>query len=304
MGTLKGQNFRICIFDTTASKYKVIGMATGCTVTQTNNTDDASHKDIVGAASMPTVISKSWQVSCDSLDVADAAAMLTAIKSMQPMTLMWDETSTSDNQTRAKATFARKGSAYLNDVTFNFNDRENSTKSLQFQGSGPLQTVAASEATQVIPLGSYTKGQYVRLFLGSDNTAAPSTVIAAAKSLSLHVSLTLEDATTKDTSGDWQIQEPTALSYDISTGALVRSGETITSAVGAKSLADLETIYEAGTPVKWKIANVGGDNNRTASSTIVSGSVVLTQLTINGPNRQNADYTATLNGYGDYTVAA
>lgn len=279
-------------------------MATGCTVTLTNNTDDGSHKDIVGAAAMPTVTSKSWQVSCESLNVADAAAMLTAIKSMEPMTLMWDETSTTDNQTRAKATFARKGSAYLNDVTFNFNDRENSTKSLQFQGSGPLQTVAASEATEVISLGSYTKGQFVRLFLGSDNTAAPSTVIAAAKSLSLHVSLTLEDATTKDTVGDWQIQEPTALSYDISTGALMRSGETITSQVGAKSLADLETIYEAGTPVKWKIANVGGDNNRTASSTIVSGSVILTQLTLNGPNRQNADYTAQLNGYGEYVVAA
>lgn len=304
MGTLKGQNFRICIFDATAAKYKVIGMATGCTVTLTNNTDDASHKDIVGAASMPTVTSKSWQVSCDSLNVADAAAMLTAIKSMQPMTLMWDETSTTDNQTRAKATFARKGSAYLNDVTFNFNDRENSTKSLQFQGSGPLSVVSASEATEVIPLGSYTKGQYVRLFLSSDNTAAPSTVIAAAKSLSLHVSLTLEDATTKDTAGDWQIQEPTALSYDISTGALMRSGETITSQVGAKSLADLESIHEAGTPVKWKISNVGGDNNRTASSTIVSGSVILTQLTLNGPNRQNADYTANFNGYGDYTVAA
>lgn len=304
MGTLKGQNFRICIYDATAEKYKVIGMATGCTVTLNNNTDDASHKDIVGAAAMPTVISKSWQVSCDSLNVADAAAMLTAIKSMQPMTLMWDETATSDNQTREKATFARKGSAYLNDVTFNFNDRENSTKSLQFQGSGPLQTVAASEATQVIPLGSYTKGQYVRLFLGSDNTAAPSTVIAAAKSLSLHVSLTLEDATTKDTAGEWTIQEPTALSYDITTGALVRSGETITSAVGAKGLSDLETIYEAGTPVKFKIANVSGDNNRTASSTIVSGSVILTQLTLNGPNRQNADYTAQLNGYGEYTVAA
>ena len=304
MPTLKGQNFRICVFDFTAEKYKVIGMATGCTVTLTNNTDDASHKDIVGAAAMPTVVSKSWSVSCDSLDVADAAAMLTAIKSMQPMTLMWDETATSDNQTRAKATFARKGSAYLNDVTFNFNDRENSTKSLQFQGSGPLQTVAASEATQIISLGSYTKGQYVRLFLGSDNTAAPSTVIAAAKSLSLHVSLTLEDATTKDTAGDWQIQEPTALSYDISTGALVRSGETITSQVGGKTLADLESIHEAGTPVKWKISNVGGDNNRTASSTIVSGSVILTQLTLNGPNRQNADYTANFNGYGDYTVAA
>ena len=304
MPTLKGQNFRICVFDFTAEKYKVIGMATGCTVTLTNNTDDASHKDIVGAAAMPTVVSKSWSVSCDSLNVADAAAMLTAIKSMQPMTLMWDETSTSDNQTRAKATFARKGSAYMNDVTFNFNDRENSTKSLQFQGSGPLQSVSASEATEVIAIGSYTKGQFVRLFLSSDNSAAPAAVVAAAKSLSLHVSMTLEDASTKDTSGEWTIQEPTALSYDISTGALVHSGEIITSAVGAKGFADLENIYETGTPVKWKIANVGGDNNRTASSTRCSGSVVLQTLTVNGPNRANADYTAQLVGYGDYQVSA
>ena len=304
MSTLKGQNFRIMVYDTTATKFKVIGMATGCTVTLTNNTDEGSHKDIVGAAAMPTTVSKSWGVSVDSLNVTDTAAMLTAIKSMQPMTLMWDETSTTDNQTRQKATFARKGSAYLNDATFNFNDRENSTKSLQFTGSGALETVPTADAVDVIPIGSFTKGQFVRLFLGSDNTAAPSTVIAAAKTLSLHVSLTLEDATTKDTAGDWQIQEPTALSYDISTGALVRSGETITSQVGAKTLADIESIYEAGTPVKFKIANVSGDNNRTASSTIVSGSVVLTQLAINGPNRQNADYTATLNGYGDYEVAA
>ena len=304
MATLKGQNFRICTFDTTAEKYKVIGMATTCTVTLTNNTDDASTKDDVGMASKPTTISKSWSVSCESLNVADAAAILTAIKSMTPFTLMWDETSTVDNQTRQKATFARKGSAYLNDVTFNFNDRENATKSLQFTGTGALQAVGSSEATEVISLGSYTKGQFIRLFLGSDNTAAPSTVIAAAKTLSLHVSMSVEDATTKDTTGDWTIQEPTALSYDISTNALVRSGESITSAVGAKSLSELETIYEAGTPVKWKIANVSGDNNRTASSTIVSGSVLLTQLTINGPNRQNADYTANMNGYGDYTVAA
>ncbi len=304
MGTLKGQNFRICVYDTTAAKYKVIGMATGCTVNLTNNTDNGTHKDIVGAADMPVTVSKGWSVSCDSLNVADAAAMLTAIKSMTPMTLMWDETSTTDNQTREKATFARKGSAYLNDVTFNFNDRENSTKSLQFTGSGPLQSVGSSEATEVIALGSYTKGQFVRLFLGSDNTAAPSTVIGAAKTLSLHVSLQMESSTTKDTDGDFDVQEPVGLSYDITTGALVRSGEAITSAVGAKGLTDLETIYEAGTPVKWKIANVGGDNNRTASSTIVSGSVILQTLTLNGLNRANADYTAQLQGYGEYTAAA
>ena len=304
MATLKGQNFRIMVYDATAAKFKVIGMATGCTVTLTNNTEDANTKDDVNMSAKPTTVSKSWSVSCDSLNVADAAAMLTAIKSMNPMTLMWDETSTSDNPTREKAAFARKGQAYLNDVTFNFNDRENATKSLQFQGTGALQSVAASEAVEVIPLGSYTKGQFVRLFLGSDNTAAPSAVIAAARTLSMHVSLQMESSTTKDTTGEWDLQEPVGLSYDITTGALVRSGETITSQVAGKTLSDVESIYEAGTPVKWKIANVGGDNNRTASSTIVSGSVVLTQLQLNGPNRQNADYTAQLNGYGIYEVAA
>ena len=304
MATLKGQNVRICIYDTTASKYKVIGMSTGCTITLTNNTDDSSHKDVVGLAAMPVTTSKSWQVQVDSLDVADTAAMLTAIKAMQPMTLMWDETSTTDNQTRAKATWARKGQAYLTDCTFSFDNRTNSQKSLQFSGSGPLETVAASEATQVIPIGSFTKGETVRLFLSSDNTAAPDAVLAAARSLSLHVSISLEDATTKDTTGSWQYQEPTGLSYDISSGALVRSGETITSQVGAKSYADIQSLYEAGTPFKWKIANVSGDNNRTASSTIVSGSCLITTLTQNDPDRQSSDYTMNANGYGDYTVAA
>jgi predicted secreted protein len=304
MATLKGQNVRICIWDATAEKYKVIGMSTGCTITLTNNTENSSHKDIVGLAAMPVTTTKSWQVSVDSLNVADTAAILTAIKAMEPMTLMWDETSTTDNQTREKATWARKGQAYLSDCTFQFDNRTNSTKQLQFSGTGPLETVGSSDATDVIALGSYTKGETVRLFLSSDNTAAPTAVLAAARSLSLHVSVSLEDSTTKDTTGAWVYQQPTELSYDISSGALVRSGETITSAVGAKSYADIQSLYEAGTPFKWKIANVSGDNNRTASSTIVSGSILITQLTQNDPNRQSSDYTMNANGYGLYEVAA
>ena len=301
---LKGQNFRILTFDSTASKFKCVGMATNCTVTLTNNTEDASTKDDVGMAAKPTMTSQGWSVSVESLDVSDAAAMLTAIKSLTPFTLMWDETSTTDNQTGEQATFARKGSAYLNDTTFNFNDRENATKSLQFTGSGALETISSTPSYEAVSASAYTKGQFVRLFLSSDNTAAPVKVIAAAKSLSLHVSMTLEDATTKDTTGNWQIQEPTGLSYDISTSALVRGNDTITSAVAAQDLASIESIYEAGTPVKWKICNVSGANQRTAGAVIASGSVLLTQLTLNGPNRQNATYDAQLTGYGAYTVGS
>ena len=296
--TLKGQNFRIY------SGTSVIGMATGCTVTLNSNTDDANTKDDVGMASKPTVISKLWIVSVESLSVADVGAMLTAIKSLTPFTLMWDESSTTDNQTAEGATFARTGTAYLNDCTFNFNDRENSTKSLQFTGIGPLAEVATTPTITPVAAGSYTKGQFVRLFLSSDNTTTPAAVIAAAKQLSLHVSLTLEDATTKDTTGDWQVQEPTGLTYDISTTALMRSGDTITSQVGGKTIADLEDIYEASNPVKWQIANVSGANQRTKGAVIASGSVIIATLTLNGPNRQNADYTANLNGYGAYTVGS
>lgn len=304
MATLKGQNFRILTYNATSQKYSVIGMSTNCVITLNTSTDDGGTKDDVGMAAKPIVNSKSWQVSVDTLNVVDAAAMLTAIKSLTPFTLMWDETSTTDNQTAEGATFARKGTAYLSDLTLNFNNREKSAKNLQFSGSGAIGAADATIDMATVAAGTYSMGQYTRLFLGSDNTNTPAKVIAAAMQLSLHVSMTLEDASTKDTAGDWLIQEPTALNYDISTTALVRSGETISSQVAAQTLDDLEDIYEAGTPVKFQIANVSGDNNRTKGSIIVSGSVVLTTLTENGSNKQNADYTAQLTGYGAYTVGA
>jgi hypothetical protein len=114
----------------------------------------------------------------------------------------------------------------------------------------------------------------------------------------------MEDASTNDTTGDWQIQEPTGLSYDITTKALVRGGDTITSAVQAQGLSELEAIYEAGTPVKFQIANASGVNNRTKGAVIMSGSVILSQLTINAPNRQNTSYDAQLAGWGPFVVGA
>ena len=303
MATLKGQNIRVLLQDGT--KFKVVGKSTNCTVTLTGNSDDASTKDDVALASKPEITSKSWSVQVESLDVTDTAAVLNAIKNLTPFTLIWDETATADNQTAQAAAYSRKGQAYLNDVTFNWNDRENSTKQLQFTGSGALEKVSTAPTMQIVTVdGAYTKGQFVRLYLGSDNSAVPAKIVAGAKSLSLHVSMTLEDATTKDTTGDWQVQEPTALSFDISSNALVRSGDTITSTVQGQDFASIEDIYEAGTPVRFQIANTSGANNRTKGAIICSGSVVITQLTLNAPNRQNATYDTQLTGYGIYTVAA
>ena len=303
MATLKGQNLRIILKND--EDYECVGMATNCTINLTANADDASTKDDTGMASKPTVNSRTGQVSVESLSVADVAAILTAIKEQTPFELMWDETEAgvSKNQNPEGATFSRKAKAILNDVTFAFNDRENATKSLQFTLIS--QPVAAGLiSTQATGAQSYTKGQFVRLFLGSDNTAVPSKVIAAAKTLQVHVSVQLEDATTKDTDGTFQVQEVTGISYDITSNALVRSGDVITSSVQGQDLASIESIHEAESPVKFQIANVSGANQRTKGSVLMSGSVIVSSLSINAANRQNATYDVTLTGYGDYTVGA
>jgi predicted secreted protein len=299
---LKGQNFRILIYDTTSTKFKCIGMSTNCTVNLTANTESSETKDDVGGSAKPEVTSNAWSVSVESLNVVDAGAMLTAIKSMTPFTLMWDETSTTDNQSIEEASYARKGQAYLNDLTLQFDDRTNSAKSLQFQGSSAMEKLTTTPSTDTIAAGSYTKGQFVRLFLSDSSN--PALVVAGAKTLSLHVSLSLEDATTKDTPGTWSVQEPTGYTYDISSNALVASNETITSGVGGQTLATLMDFYEASTLMYWQIANVSGANQRTKGSVIASGQARITSLAINAANRQVATYDTQLSGYGEITVGA
>ena len=304
MRTLKGQNLRI--FAGTGASATTIAMATNCTITLTGNTEDGNNKDVLGLAARPEIVSRGWSVSSDSLDVGDIGTLLAAIKSQTPFTVAWDETSTSDNRTPQNASFGYEGKAFISDLTVNFNDRENATKTIQLTGSGPL-TASSHLSAGTVPSLFYTKGQNVRLFLSSDLTMEAATyVIAAAKNLTLHVACQTEQSSTKDTDGDWTVMEVTGISFDITSEALVRSGDTITSQVEAHGLADLEGNFVDGvdTVVSFKIANVDGANNRTAGTTIMSGSVTITSLTINAPSRANATYSVVLSGYGPYTAGS
>ena len=300
----QGQNFRLLQQDPVTGKYRCFGMSTNASINQSSNTDDATTKDVLGMASMPTVTSKSAQISVETLTITNAVELLKAIASGVPFTLIWDEVSTVNNQTPVGATFARTVKAFLNDVTLNLNDRENTATSLQFASASPIAKITSTPTYEMVTPGTFIKGQFVRLFLSKNNTDTPANVVLAPKSLSLHVSLSLEDATTKDTEGDWQVQEPTGLSYDISINALIKSGETITSSVPAVSLTDLQDIYEASEPVKWEIAHTSGANNRTKGEVICAGSAVLTALNISAQNRTVCKYDATFNGYGPYETPA
>ena len=300
----QGQNFRLLQQDPVTGKYRCFGMSTNASINQSSNTDDATTKDVLGMASMPSVTSKSAQISVETLTITNAVELLKAIASGVPFTLIWDEVSTVNNQTPVGAAFARTVKAFLNDVTLNLNDRENTATSLQFASASPIAKITTTPTYEMVTPGTFIKGQFVRLFLSKNNTDTPENVVLAPKSLSLHVSLSLEDATTKDTEGDWQVQEPTGLSYDISINALIKSGETITSSVPAVSLTDLQDIYEASEPVKWEIAHTSGANNRTKGDVICAGSAVLTALNISAQNRTVCKYDATFNGYGPYETPA
>ena len=299
--TLKGQNLRVLLRHGSETKYKVVAKSTSCTINITVNTEDASHKDIVSSAAMPTATSIAWNVQVESLDVTDMAAILQAIKEGTAFDLAWSETNTTNNQTPVDTFAAMTGVAYLNDATFTFNDRENSTKQIQFTGTGGLSSYNFQEPFEIISVdNNFTKGQFVRLFITNGEQMA----IAAAKGLTFHVSVQLETSTTKDTEGMWAVQEPVGLSYDISTNALVRSNDTITSSVLGASADNMQYLIQEGATVPFQIANVSGVNNRTKGTILVSGDALITNFELNAPNRQVASYTVQMQGYGDYTVGA
>lgn len=142
------------------------------------------------------------------------------------------------------------------------------------------------------------KGQYYRLLLAT--TADPTKVIAAAKTMSLHLSAQTEESSTKDTTGDALEYEVTGQTYNISGSALVLTpSDTLNT--GAQSLNDMESLV-TDSPLYWRICIMEGTNNRTVVEEIAHGQCKCTQLQIQGQNKQNATYSYTLNGYGPIVV--
>lgn len=133
-------------------------------------------------------------------------------------------------------------------------------------------------------------------------TANPTTVIAAAKDMSIHFSASTEESTTKDTTGDWLEYEITGQSYEISGSALILTPADSLNTGGVSLDNMLNNLGD--TALYWRIALMSGTNNRTLDQTILSGTAKLTNLQLNGQNKANATYTYTLTGYDAVTVVA
>ena len=112
-----------------------------------------------------------------------------------------------------------------------------------------------------------------------------------------HVSATLEDSSTKDSTGDWQEQEVTGLSWDASTNSLV----TLTDNGSNGELPqDLLSLIINKTAVTLTFDQTAGTNNRIGQNSAIkrSGTAYLTDLSIQAANRQNSQLSCQFQGTG------
>lgn len=142
------------------------------------------------------------------------------------------------------------------------------------------------------------RGQYTRLLLST--AANPSTVVAAAKQMALHGSAQTEESSTKDTTGDALEYDVVGQSYDISGSGLILTPDD-TLLTGAIGLNDFES-WIKDQLLYWRICVMEGTNNRTVVEEICHGTGKLTNLQMQGQNKQNAPYNYTLTGYGALVV--
>lgn len=134
MSKIKGQNLRLL-----STKFGgAIPLATSCSITLSGNTEDTSTKDSDSMFNEETVVSHSWQAQAEAyIEDADAVRTYAAlILDDGTIPLGWDQTAGNQNRTAQNANFKRSGSAYVTDITMNFNDRETIQVSMSFQGSG------------------------------------------------------------------------------------------------------------------------------------------------------------------------
>ena len=133
------------------------------------------------------------------------------------------------------------------------------------------------------------KGQNLRLLIGGK-------CVAFATSCTVHVSLNLEESSTKDSTNNFTEQSPTGISWDMSCDALY---SVDADATGVNAISALDTVL-AQQKVQVQFEQTQGEKNRVAVSgcAVYSGYAWVNDISINAANRQNTSYTIQLTGDG------
>lgn len=136
---------------------------------------------------------------------------------------------------------------------------------------------------------SVIKGQNLRISVGGK-------YLAFSTSCTVHVSATLEDSSTKDSTNSWQEQEVTGMAWDLSADALYSVDEDATGMNGVDALDLILSQQE----VDIEFVQTSGEKNRETSASAVQykGKAFVNDISIQAQNRQNTTYTIQAQGNG------
>jgi hypothetical protein len=145
MGTIKGQNLRVMVAAASGSE-KCIAMATSCQFHVSATLEDASTKDSVGDFQEQEVTGLSWDASTESLvTLTDNGTngelpqdLLSLMINKTKVHLVFDQTAGTNNRTGQNSAIKKSGWAWISDIQVNAANRQNSTLSVQFAGTGAL----------------------------------------------------------------------------------------------------------------------------------------------------------------------
>ena len=140
MGTIKGQNLRVMVGG------KCIAMATSCQFHVSAQLEDSSTKDSVGDFQEQEVTGLSWDAQTDSLVTLEDNGtngelpqdLLSLMSNKTKVTLTFDQTAGTNNRVGQNSVIKKSGQAYITDMSVQAPNRQNSTLSVQFTGTGPL----------------------------------------------------------------------------------------------------------------------------------------------------------------------
>ena len=125
---------------------KCIAMATSCQLYISAQMEDSSTKDSVGDFQEQEVTGLSWDVQTDSLVTLEDNGtngelpqdLLSLIINKTKVTLTFDQTAGANNRVGQNSVIKKTGEAYVSDVQITAQNRQNSTMTVQFQGTGAL----------------------------------------------------------------------------------------------------------------------------------------------------------------------
>ena len=146
MGVIKGQNLRVLIGG------KCVAFATNCTVHASLNLEDSSTKDSTNNFTEQTPTGIGWDMSCDALYSVDAdatgvngVAALDMVLAQQKVLVQFEQTQGEKNRVPVTGSVAYSGYAWVNDISVNAGNKQNTSYTIQLAGDGALtkSTLAA-----------------------------------------------------------------------------------------------------------------------------------------------------------------